>query len=155
MNKKIITIILIVLSLIILDTIQAQAFNNTPFIKITEDYNGGSIYQKHKGILINTYICTNGTKKTIPKWQKYNCPITKDIDTTYEELNNINNQIIKYFTSPNPEYTNFSFNYIDEENQVIIVGLINNSKEEQTKFKKLVINSNLIKFVQGKKNTNY
>lgn len=31
MNKKILTIILIVLSLIILDTIQAQAFNNTQF----------------------------------------------------------------------------------------------------------------------------
>lgn len=155
MTKKILTIILIILSLVISATIQSKVFNTTPLLKITKNYNGGSIYQKQKGLLIDTYICTNGTKKTILKWEKYNCPIQKDIDTTHEELNNINNQIIKYFTSNNTEYTNFSFNYIDEENQIIIVGLINNTKEEQTKFKELVINSNLIKFVQGEKNINY
>ena len=70
--KKNIKIILIVLSvlvgIILLDTLQAKAFNNKPIIKIVEDYNGGNLYQKHKGILVDTYVYTDGSQKTYYKW---------------------------------------------------------------------------------------
>ncbi len=68
-----------------------------------------------------------------------------------DELENINNKIIEYYTkSDNQEYNNLSFHYIDEENKVIVVGLLENTKEQQDKFKQLVVDSNYIKFVQGK-----
>lgn len=66
---KIIFITLIALvSIIILDTIQAVAFNNKPFFKIVEYHDGGFIHQKHKGILVNTYIYNDGSQKTFFKW---------------------------------------------------------------------------------------
>ena len=74
-------------------------------------------------------------------------------EVTTKELENVNNKIVEYFSSNN-EYDNLSYNYVDEENKVVVVGLINNTKEEQERFKKLVVDSNLIKFVTGSKNEN-
>lgn len=61
-------IIGIVIATIICDTTQAKLFNNTPIIKIVEDYNGGTLYQKHIGLLVDTYVKTDGTKVTVFKW---------------------------------------------------------------------------------------
>ena len=72
-----------------------------------------------------------------------------------DELNKINNQIIEYFNKNDANYDNFSFNYVDNENKVVVVGLLENSKNEQEEFKKRVVNSNLIKFVEGDKNINH
>jgi hypothetical protein len=72
-----------------------------------------------------------------------------------DELNKINNQIIEYFNKNDANYDNFSFNYVDNENKVVVVGLLENSKKEQEEFKKRVVNSNLIKFVEGDKNINH
>lgn len=73
--KKGIRIILIILGILIvivlMDTIQAKTFDNKPIIKIVEDYNGGDLYQKHKGILVDTYVFTDGTEETVFKWEKY------------------------------------------------------------------------------------
>lgn len=67
------------------------------------------------------------------------------------DLNDINNQIIEYFqTNGIVSYDNYSFNYVDEVENVVVVGLINNSPEAQTWFKKNVVDSKLIKFVKGK-----
>jgi len=74
---------------------------------------------------------------------------------TIDQLNDINNKIIKYFLSNNVEYDNCSFNYVDEENNVVIVGLFDNSKEQQKLFKEKVVNSNLIKFIHGEPNQDY
>ena len=72
--KKIVKIILItvciLVSVIAIDTLQAKAFDNKPIIKIIEDYNGGNLYQKHKGILVDTYIYVDGSQKTYFKWTK-------------------------------------------------------------------------------------
>lgn len=68
---KIILIILVILvSVIVFDTIQAKVFNNKPIIKFIENYNGGNLYQKHKGILVDTYVYTDGSQKTYFKWTK-------------------------------------------------------------------------------------
>lgn len=68
------------------------------------------------------------------------------------ELSKINDKIIAYFQSSNVEYTNYSYNYVDEANRQIVVGLLNNSKEEQDKFKELVVNSKYIKFIKAEPN---
>lgn len=71
---------------------------------------------------------------------------------TIEELNLINDKIIQYFLSEKIEYNNFSYNYVDEEEKVVVIGLLDNSKEQLEKFKKNVINSKYIKFIKSEKN---
>ena len=65
------------------------------------------------------------------------------------ELAQVNDQIIKYFQSDNIQYDNYSFNYVDEGRGVVIVGLIDNSKEQQDRFKKIVVDSEYITFIQS------
>lgn len=77
----------------------------------------------------------------------------KDVSET--ELNKVNDQIIMYFSSENAQYDNLSFNYVDLTNKKVVVGLIDNSKEQQDKFKDLVINSELIEFIEGENLVDY
>ena len=71
------------------------------------------------------------------------------------ELKKVNEEIIEYFSSENVEYDNLSFNYVDLTNKKVVVGLIDNSKKQQDKFKKLVINPKLIEFVKGENLIDY
>lgn len=73
----------------------------------------------------------------------------KEKNISLKALSKINDQIISYFQSDDIEYDNYSFNYIDERAKVIIVGLLDNSKEEQEKFKELVVNSEYIIFLKA------
>lgn len=71
-------------------------------------------------------------------------------DVSIEKLNDINNKIIDYFQQNGTEmYNNYSYNYVDEKNKVVIVGLVDNSLEEQKWFKENIVNSKYIKFEQG------
>ena len=209
-NLKIILITVIVLiSIVLLDTLQALIFENNPIIKIKEYYNGGDLNYKSKGILVDTYNCTNGEKDTQLKGFSYSCNYmggnytlvdkTKDIkdfmcaealeefyeDTNYtyywdciknkymivkyddgteetisqallnghidiqildkfnisyykEEkgitLENLNTIIQEYFGKEDVDRTNLGYNYIDEEKNVVVVGLIDNSQEKQDEF---------------------
>lgn len=72
---------------------------------------------------------------------------------TTKDIENVNNKIVEYFSS-NIEYDNLNYNYVDEENKVVVVGLINNTEEEQERLKKTIVDSSLIKFVTGSKNEN-
>ena len=76
---------------------------------------------------------------------------SKNTNVSEEQLNNINDKIIAYFSSNNAEYNNLSFNYVDTINKKVVVGLLNNSKEEQERFKKLVVDSEYIVFIEGGK----
>lgn len=90
MNKtlKIIIITLVVIVLVILlDTIQALVFNSSPILKIKQHYNGGTLYCKDIGILVDTYNCVNGKKHTVAKGASYSCSFSDDyviVDTTKE-----------------------------------------------------------------------
>ena len=77
MKKKKIVIISLcsIIGLIFLDFIIALTFNNSPIIKIRDNYNGGSTVYKDKGIFTNTYKCTDGKTKTVLKTTKYVCPV--------------------------------------------------------------------------------
>lgn len=69
-----------------------------------------------------------------------------------DDLQSINSKIVEYFSNHGVgDYENFIFNYIDEEENVVVVGLVDNSKEEQENFKKNIVDSSLIKFVKGEK----
>lgn len=71
-------------------------------------------------------------------------------EASEEKLNEINNKIISYFSSSHAEYTNLSFNYVDKENKKVVVGLIENTEKQQARFRKKVIDSDLITFTEGK-----
>ena len=82
-KKKIIIITLCsIIGLIFLDFIVALSFNNSPIIKIRDYNNGVSTIYKDKGIITNTYKCSDGKTKTVLKTTKYVCPMNdneKDI----------------------------------------------------------------------------
>ena len=71
--KKIIIVIGVIISIILLDSIQALVFDNNPIIKIKEYYNGGDLNYKSKGLFVDTYNCTNGKKDTQLKGGSYSC----------------------------------------------------------------------------------
>ena len=64
-----------------------------------------------------------------------------------EELDAINNDIIVYLS--NNQYNNLVFNYVDYDNNFVVIGLLDNSIEKQNDFKEKIIDSKYIKFVQG------
>ena len=72
-----------------------------------------------------------------------------------KELNKINDKITEFYINNNDKAGNLGPHYVDEENKVVVVELINNSKEEQEKFRKEVIDSEYIKFVQGSQQDNH
>ena len=81
-KKTLITTLCSIIGLIFLDFIIALSFNNSPIIKIRDNYNGGATVYKDKGIFTNTYKCSNGKTKTVLKTTKYVChmnDIEKDI----------------------------------------------------------------------------
>lgn len=81
------------------------------------------------------------------------CNSSKKVEK--EDLQNVNNKIIEYFQDNGvTDYDNYVFNYVDEENNTVVVGLLDNSKEEQEKFKKNIVDSALIKFVKSEKLVN-
>lgn len=69
--KKVLIIIGIIIGIVLIDSIQALVFDNNPLLKIREYYNGGDLYYKDKGILVDTYCGTNGIKDTTIKGFSY------------------------------------------------------------------------------------
>lgn len=84
-KKKVIISLCSIIGLIFLDFIIALSFNNSPIIKIRDNYNGGATVYKDKGIFTNTYKCSNGKTKTVLKATKYVCPMN-DIEKDIKEV---------------------------------------------------------------------
>lgn len=155
--KKNIKIILIVLSvlvgIILLDTLQAKAFNNKPIIKIVEYYDGGNLYQEHKGILVDTYVYTDGSQKTYYKWTSRLYDETNEkLDITLED---VNDKINNYFSKDNVDKANIAHWAIDGENNVVVVGMLDISVEKQNEFINNVFSSccgsKYIKYIKNHK----
>lgn len=66
-----------------------------------------------------------------------------------KELKKINDKITEFYINNNDKAGNLGSHYVDEENKVVVVELIKNTTEEQEKFKREIIDSEYIKFVQG------
>ncbi len=68
-----------------------------------------------------------------------------------DDLESVQQTIREYYQSEKSKINNYglSFCYIDLTNMTVVVGLMDNSKEQQEEFKKNVVNSEYITFVQG------
>ena len=134
----------VVLGIILLDTAQAIIFNNSPIIKVTKTYS--SMQRKDIGIFVETYIFDGITKRTYFKWEAHTLPIiekTENLKNTYDKVND-------YFGDEKADHSNLGAYSLDEENNVVVVSLIDNSKEKQEEFiKRTGVNSKYIKFEQG------
>ena len=110
---KITLIILgIFLVIIILDTLQSKIFDNSPIIKITENYNKGNLLKKDKGLFVYTYTFKNGEKITVYKWEKYSTPVENSKDSTnYESEGN------KEMKSINIIINNEKYSAVFEDNE--------------------------------------
>ena len=77
--------------------------------------------------------------------------INDDVNNvSIDELNDINNKIIFYFNDNGTSiYDNYSYNYVNENDMVVVVGLVDNSKEEQEWFRRNIVDSKYIRFEQG------
>ena len=76
--------LLVFVFIIIIDSVQAMWLNNSPLIKIREDYNGGNLYCIDRGILVDTYYGTNGKRDTVIKGFSYS--LTDDTEHLYKEF---------------------------------------------------------------------
>ena len=79
--KITLTVLGVLAVIIIFDTFQAKIFDNSPLLKIREDFNGGSTYYFDKGLFVNHYYCNNKEKVTTWKGVKFSC--------SNEELENV------------------------------------------------------------------
>ena len=71
---------------------------------------------------------------------------TKVVDNLKETYNKVN----EYFENENVDRSNLGAYSLDEENNVVVVTLVDNSKEKQEDFmKKVGVTSKYIKFEQG------
>lgn len=75
--KKSLKITLIVLGvlvgIVILDTLQAKIFDNSPILRIRDNLDGGSTDYIDKGIFVNHYHCNNNENVTTWKGTKFAC----------------------------------------------------------------------------------
>lgn len=68
--KYIVIIIVILFSLILIDSIQAKIFNSSPIIHVRKYYNGkGEVDYIDKGILVGYYKYIDGSGRTIFLWE--------------------------------------------------------------------------------------
>jgi len=113
--------------IIIIDSIQAMWLNNSPLIKIREDYNGGDLYCVDRGILVDTYYGTNGKKDAVIKGFSYS--LTDDTEHLYKEFSifvNENETELKkvaesYLKGENTKYPNKikSVSFYEDENSIV------------------------------------
>lgn len=79
--KVIIIIISILFGIILLDTIQARIFKNSPFISWKEELEDNDSWV-YKGILIDTYYCVEEKDMVTVSWHfknsKFTCPIDNE-----------------------------------------------------------------------------
>lgn len=66
-----------------------------------------------------------------------------------DELYNLQEEITGKVSSVQNDYNNFASCYVDEENKVVIVELVDNSSKQQDWFRKNIVDSKHIKFAQG------
>lgn len=120
-----IIILLILIDLVCIFTI------NRPIFSQGEDYGTYAVY---KGLFFNTYVCPEfSTPQIKSKGAKYTCAVL-EIKEEEISLDEVNNFIIDYFSKEEADNSNLVFNYVDEETNVVRVGLLDNSEEKQEEF---------------------
>lgn len=90
-SKIILIVVLLIVGIIVIDTIQAKIFNNSPIISFKEKLEDSDSWVD-KGILINTYYCVKEkdivTVHLENKFSKFSCPIdNKEIQNNESKIN--------------------------------------------------------------------
>ncbi len=81
---KIIFIVLgVIVSIIVLDTLQAKLLNHSPLFKVRLNLDGGGTDYIDKGFFVNHFYCANHEEKTLFKSAKYTCPL-KELESEKE-----------------------------------------------------------------------
>ena len=130
--KIFLIIIGILIGIILLDTVQALVFNNNPVLGIETKC-------MHKqGIIVDTYHCDDDVNVTVLKKTNvchYDDVCHREVMTDYlVNPKDINDLIVEYLSKDNADLSNTSYNYVDEETNKVIVGLIDISEEKQNEF---------------------
>lgn len=77
--KKIMLILIILISIIFIDSIQAIIFKRNPIMSIRYNNLADEDSYVYKGIIMNTYYCVKEkdivTVKRVAKLDKYSCPV--------------------------------------------------------------------------------
>ena len=98
-NLKITLIVLgVLIGVILLDTLQAKIFDNSPILKIRDNLDGGNIDYIDKGLFVNHYHCNNNEKATIWKGTKFTCSLKENIKQNVD-LNCLESQLGGYIIS--------------------------------------------------------
>lgn len=79
----------------------------------------------------------------------FGCAIVKE-EVSNEELERINQTINDYFKDGKKDVKYYSHNFVNYDEHVVEVGIFENSEERQNEFKSKVVDSEHIKFVEGK-----
>ncbi len=86
----------------------------------------------------------------------------ENVTASLEDLENINLKIQEYFIAETNDHSNLSYNYVDNEKRVVVVGLIDNTKSKQEELLKAIFtlkeiesikNQSLIEFRKSEENT--
>ncbi len=80
-------VLVVMVGVVVLDTLQAKIFDNSPLLSIRENLDGGSTDYIDKGLLVNYYYCNNDEKTTTWKDEKFACPIKEDVGLGWTEDN--------------------------------------------------------------------
>ena len=119
------------------------------------NYYGGMYITEDSNNVILQIIKNNIPSDNKNEYKKYKELISFDdsiiieyVDNDFNSLDEVNNNIIKYFSSDKVEYKNLIGNYVDVYTNKVIVEIDKNTKETQNQFKELVIDSDLITFVE-------
>lgn len=114
---------------------------------VTDNVDAVGIDEANRVVIIEL----NDNSEDEQKWFRENVYDSEYLvfKISMKTLNKINDQIIQYFQTDNHEYRNLAHNYVDEKERVVVVGLLENTKEQQDKFRKLVIDSEYIRFEKG------
>lgn len=77
----------VLLGIVVLDTLQAKFFDNSPLIKIRKDFKDGYVQYMDKGIFVNHYYCKNREENTTWKGTKFTCPIEESNNDEESKIN--------------------------------------------------------------------
>ena len=111
-----------------------------------EKFYEDDMYKYSWSCIKNDYMVVkyeSGFEETISNGLKYGSITINDldkfdIDYIKEEnaitLNDVNIKIQEYFGRETIDRNNLGYNYVDEKNEVVVVGLIDNSPEKQDEF---------------------
>ena len=138
-----------------------KSFEKNEFDQTIYPDNFGGMYIDQDGNLVVNIVGNDKATQTTTSPLEYldkskslqldNVIVENYVEYSYEDLENINQTIIDYFTANGVVNSNFVSNCIDTISNRVIVELKEISADELQKFKNEVVDSEMIEFKQGER----